>query len=227
MSPQGDLERPIQVLEPKDFERLAYDLVLAENRDANALTPPDGGADTLVLSGDGSRARVWQAKRHVRSIKWKECETSLHQAIANYSPESVVFVFAKDLTVGEIKSFERRLREPGGQAGVEVSYWGLSAVRARVQHNRILRVRHLSYDQQTLLDIFASQRSAANIFERTFGLDELLSAEDPAYEHTVEILRTEFPEPRAKPTGRVTIIAREGDKHVRVTARPRGADGAR
>jgi len=224
VSAQSDLERRIQALEPRDFERLAYDLVVAENRDANALTPPDGGADVLVLSEDGRRARVWQAKRHVRSIKWKACEKSLQDAITNYEPESVAFVFAKDLTVGEIKSFERRLREPGARAGVGVSYWGLNAVRSRVQDNRVLRVRHLSYDEQTLLDIFASQRSAANILERTFGLDEVLSAEDPVYEYTVEMLRTEIPEPRAKRTDRVTIIASEGDKHVRVTARPRDVD---
>jgi hypothetical protein len=211
----------IQALEPKEFEDLVFDLVRVENSSANALTPPDGGADVLASAAGGSRGRVWQAKRHVGRIKFAECEKSLHTAIANYDPESVVFVFGKNLTKREERAFEERLRQPGAQAGVDVSYWGLSAVRARLQDNPKLRVRHLSHDQQTLLDILATQRSGATALERTFGLRDLLTAEDPAYEYRVEMLTTEFPERRVKPTDRVTLLATDGEQHVRLAANPR------
>ncbi|MFZ1996643.1 MAG: hypothetical protein WAU75_21195, partial [Solirubrobacteraceae bacterium] len=220
MSAQSDLDFRIQTLDPKAFEALVFDVVFAEYPGANALAAPDGGADVLVPVADGQRAGVWQAKRHVSRINVAECEKSLKAAIATYEPESVVFVFAKDLTANEVKAFEKRLRELGAEAGVDVSYWGLSALRARVQDNPRLRVRHLSYDEQTLLDIFASQRSGASVVARTFGLRDVLGAEDPAYEYTVELQTTEF-KPRFKPTDRVTLVASHGEQHLRLAANPR------
>lgn len=220
MSVQSDLERRIQTLDPKAFERLVFDLVLAEHANANALAAPDGGADVLVPAGGGRRARIWQAKRHVPRIKFAECEKSLKTAMAIHDPEAVVFVFAKDLTASEARAFEARLRKPGADADVAVSYCGLSALRARVQDNPKLRVRHLSYDEQTVLDIFASQRSGASAVERTFGLRDFLGAEDPAYEYTIELQTTEF-EPRFRPTDRVTLVASDGAQHLRLAANPR------
>ena len=220
MSVQGDLERRIQTLDPKAFEALVFDLVLAEHPAANAVAAPDGGADVVVPAADGQRARVWQAKRHVPRIMFAACEKSLKTALATHTPKSIVFVFAKDLTANEMKGFEVRLRQVGAEAGVDVSYWGLSVLRSRVQDNPKIRVRHLSYDEQTLLDIFASQRSGASAVERTFGLRDVLGAEDPAYEYTVELQKTQF-EPRFRPTDRVTLLASDGDQHVRLAANPR------
>jgi hypothetical protein len=220
VSVHSDLERRIQTLDPKAFEALVFDLVLAECPAANAVAAPDGGADVVVPAADGRRTRVWQAKRHVPRIMFAACEQSLSAALATHDPESVIFVFAKDLTANEMKVFEARLRQVGVEAGVDVSYWGLSALRARVQDNPKLRVRHLSYDEQTLLDIFASQRSGASAVERTFGLRDVLGAEDPAYEYTVELQSTEF-EPRVRPTDRVTLLASDGDQHLRLAANPR------
>jgi hypothetical protein len=72
VSVHSDLERRIQTLDPKAFEQFVFDLVLAEHPRANAMAAPDGGADVLVPAGGGRAARVWQAKRHVRRIKFAE-----------------------------------------------------------------------------------------------------------------------------------------------------------
>jgi hypothetical protein len=57
-----------------------------------------------------------------------------------------------------------------------------------------------------------------------FGTSSLLKT--PPTSSTVELLSTEFPEPRVKPTDRVTLLASEGDQHLRLTANPRDPNAA-
>jgi hypothetical protein len=51
-------------------------------RGANRLSPPDEGADMLVLALEGQPTRVWQAKRFTGRPHWAQCETSLADAMA-------------------------------------------------------------------------------------------------------------------------------------------------
>ena len=223
MSAEAELELQIKALDPQQFERLVFDLALAENPGAIRLSPPDEGADTLVLGSEGRRARVWQAKRYTRSIVFKQCEHSLQDAIAGHDPESVTFVFAKDLTAGELRAFKAKLRAPAAEAGVAVEDWGVSAVRARLQSNPRIRIRYLGYDERTLLDIYAGRRVGADPIGQALGLEEAFGAEDPAFEFEVELTRRALPEPQLSDDEHGTVMLLRGEKRLRVVARARDA----
>jgi hypothetical protein len=124
MSVESELEVKIAAMDAAQFERLVADVVRDENAGANRVSPPDGGADMLVLASEGQPARVWQAKHFSGRPNWAKCEQSLRTAIATYRPQSVTFVFSRDLTGPQVKTFEARLRQPGARANVTVDYWG-------------------------------------------------------------------------------------------------------
>lgn len=123
------MELRIAALDPHQFERLVYDLVLVEHPNAIRPRSPDGGADILVPAWRDERALVWQAKHHTSRIAWDKCEASLATALDRYDPENVTFVFSTDLTQKDLKDFETRL----GDRPVRVELWTLSTLRARLQ----------------------------------------------------------------------------------------------
>jgi hypothetical protein len=223
MSTEPELEMKIAALDPTQFERLVFDVVFDENPTATRPRPPDEGADMLVLGSEGRAPRVWEAKRYTRTIKWDECEASLGDAIAGYAPESVTFVFAKDLTAREIKTLDRKLRALGADSRVGAGFWSLSALRARVQNNPHVRIRYFGHDRQTLLDIAAGRLASADPVSQAMNLEEAFGADDPEFEFEVELLRRPLPEPEESSEG-ITIMLREGPRTLRLAARPRKDD---
>jgi TIR domain/Histidine-specific methyltransferase, SAM-dependent len=129
MSTESELELRIAALDPHQFERLVYDLVLVEHPNAIRPRVPDGGADVLVPAWRDERALVWQAKHHTSRIAWGKCEASLAVALDRYDPENVTFVFPTDLTQKDLEVFASRL----GDRPVRVELWTLSTLRARLQ----------------------------------------------------------------------------------------------
>lgn len=225
MSTESELELKIQALDHEQFERLVFDLVEAENPDANRLRPPDAGADTLVLGSGSQATSVWQAKHYTRTIAWTECERSLLDALDRYAPRTLTFVFAKDLTEGQLKSFEMRLRAVGALRGAEVSYWGLSNVRTRLQRHPRIRINYLGHDQQVLLDIAAGKVSPDPLV-RAMNVEEELGAADPGFEYEVELTRRELPEPELTAGDTVSMTFKDGQRTLRVGMRRRKeADG--
>jgi hypothetical protein len=53
VSAESELELRVAALDPRQFERLVFDLVRDEFPEAKALRAPDMGADTLALSSEG------------------------------------------------------------------------------------------------------------------------------------------------------------------------------
>jgi hypothetical protein len=224
MSVESELELRIAALDWTQFERLVFDLVLDENPDAVRPRPPDEGADTLVLANEGEPARVWQAKRFTGSIRWEQCEESLRTAIASYKPQSVTFVFPKDLTAAQLRSFETRLRTIGAAAGVSVDHWGVSVLRNRLQRNAHVRIRYFGYDRQTMMDVAAGRLASADPITQAMNLEEAFGADDPGFEYEVELLRGPMPEPRIVAGSSVTIMLREGPRTLRLAVRAREDD---
>lgn len=223
MSVESELELRIAALDSIQFERLVFDLVLEENPDAVRLRPPDEGADTLVLANEGEPARVWQAKRFTGRIRWDQCEESLRSAIAGYEPLSVTFVFPKDLTAAQLRSFDS-LRAVGEAAGVSVDHWGVSVLRNRLQRNAHIRIRYFGYDSQTMMDVAAGRLASADPITQAMNLEEAFGTDDPGFEYEVELLRGPMPEPTIVAGSSVTILLRNGPRTLRLAVRAREDD---
>ena len=131
MSAESELELRIAALDPQQFERLVYDLVYVDHSNVIHPKSPDAGADVLVPASRERRALVWQAKRYTGRIAWDKCVASLSIALDRYDPEEVTFVFPRDLSERELKTFEMRL---AGRP-VRVELWSLSTLRTRLQEN--------------------------------------------------------------------------------------------
>ncbi len=120
----------IAALSPDRFEQFVYELAHREDPKVERLKAPDGGADTVLPRGDGTAERVWQAKRYPKQINWSECEKSLSDAISNWKPDRVTFVFPRDLSKRPRKSFDTRLvgRPEAAAKKVTVDHWNLSRI---------------------------------------------------------------------------------------------------
>ena len=103
------LRQQIAAMEPGRFEQLVLALVKLEHPTARRIERPDGGADVLVPAKGATPARVWQAKRYPNKISWTKCERSLADAIAQYKPSTVTFVFARNLSKHGEGAFAKRL----------------------------------------------------------------------------------------------------------------------
>jgi hypothetical protein len=221
VSAESELELRIAAFDPAQFERLVYDIVLEENPDAVKLAAPELGADMLVLASDGQPPRVWQAKRFTGRPNWRQCEKSLRDAIAGYGPQRVTFVFARDLTGPQLKTFEARLVAIGAAAGVKVDHWGLSAVRSHLQRSSFLQVRYFGHDQETMLDITARRRIHADPVLQAFNVRDAFGLDDPDFEFSVDLLSKPLPEPEVVAGASVTFVFKEGSqtlsRHERIS----------
>ena len=106
--------RALQALDHEEFELLAHEVLVAdrggEETTLRKLRPPDGGADSLVLSRGGSIEGVFQAKHSPdRGPDWAKWERSLDDAVAHWHPSWVTFVVSRDLTRDQQREFNRRL----------------------------------------------------------------------------------------------------------------------
>ncbi len=146
------LRQRIVGMTPDDFEQLVFELVRRDEPTAERIKAPDGGADVLRSETEQRPAKVWQAKRYAGDINWGECEESLVRAIGRWSPEEIVFVFARDLSETTEASFTTRLAEH--HAAIEVSAaitrWGISELVLRLNERDDLRVRFFGRDLEPL-----------------------------------------------------------------------------
>jgi hypothetical protein len=138
------LRERIAALTPDRFEQFVFALAHREDERVERLQHPDGGADTLLPRGDGTADRVWQAKRYPGDVNWDECEKSLADAIANWRPARVTFVFPRNLSKTLRKSFDTRLvaHADAEAAKVAVDHWNLSHIIELLAHNRDIAARY-------------------------------------------------------------------------------------
>lgn len=140
MGRHREIEQRIRGLEWPEFERLVYDLIHAEQPAAVRPRPPDSGADVLVPASEGEAPAVFQVKHFIGRVDWSRCEESLSAARA-LEPSRVTFVFSRDLTARELRTFQRKLVEPHDDLGVDL--WTLSKLRALLEAHTHVRDSHL------------------------------------------------------------------------------------
>lgn len=106
----------------KAFEAMVARLVRLQYPEAfKPANTGDGGAD-MVLQGARGRPgheRCWQAKHYPNRIGWPKCKNSLAAAKKHWQPRHYTFVFPRDLTVTEQKTFRKHF---GGE-DFTVDYW--------------------------------------------------------------------------------------------------------
>lgn len=163
MSLNRETELRIAGLEWQEFEQLVFDLAFAEHPGAVKTIPPDLGADTLVFD-DGEHGRdVFQAKNYRERIRWDACVESLDASLA-YSPARVTFVFPRDLTGSETKTFDKKLRQR--HEGVAIDLWSLSTLRALLDKHPHVLVGGLPANLSRVLDSLQPKALSANAIDR-------------------------------------------------------------
>jgi hypothetical protein len=131
------LHQQIRAMEPGRFEQLVFTLVQLEHPSARRIEHPDGGADVLLPAQGTTPAEVWQAKRYPNKINWAKCTKSLADAIGEWRPSRVTFVFARNLSKhGERAFAEKLVRHPDAvKQGVEIGLWNLSHLVSLLESN--------------------------------------------------------------------------------------------
>ncbi len=128
--PQGATNFDLLGMNDEEFERMNARLIRLEHPDAfKPANVSDGGADMVLPREDRSGyERCWQAKHYPKNIRWDKCEKSLADARKHWKPEHYTFVFPRELTVGEQKTFDEKF----GSLDIKVDYWNGEELQARL-----------------------------------------------------------------------------------------------
>jgi hypothetical protein len=137
----------------EEFERMNGRLIRLEF--PRALKPAntrDGGADMALPRSGGGYERCWQSKHFPRGIHWASCERSLRDALVNWTGiTEYTFVFPRELTANEQKTFDRKFRGP--DAEIEVNYWNGEELQARLTESDAGRRVARTFFQEVELDV--------------------------------------------------------------------------
>lgn len=114
------------------FELMVSRLIRLEfPRSFKPANTSDGGADQVLRHEDGPGCeRCWQCKHFPKAINWKKCKASLAAARKSWEPAHYTFVFPRELTIGEQKTFDRHFRAAG--ADITVDYWNGEELQFRL-----------------------------------------------------------------------------------------------
>lgn len=102
--------RAIRALGHEEFELLVHEVLVADGRDEETtlikLRPPDGGADSLVLSRGARVEGIFQVKHSPdRAPDWAKWERSLDDAVAFWNPSWLTFVASRDFNSQPAEGF--------------------------------------------------------------------------------------------------------------------------
>ena len=224
------LGQQIKVMSPDRFEQLIFELAKLEEPTVQRLVPPDGGADTVRPATDQASARVWQAKRYAGQINWPECEKSLNRAIKRWSPESVVFAFARDFSERPAKSFQARLVDRGANDDVAVEAWTLSEIvrRLSTETGKALRIRFFELSQQALMEMVerlgqvgGPLNSLEDLLQRAQALGDFTGEADPDFRYATSSVELTAPAPDWSELPYMTLDVAGERSRVHVASWPR------
>jgi hypothetical protein len=213
------------------FEELCFQLVRIEFPEAIRLAAPDAGLDVLLPSVNGGGARRgWQAKRFTSQISWGKCRESLEQAIANFDPRELTFVFARDLTANQHALFSKNLA--AGWPGVRLDYWGASELTARLNEDggRLVARRFFGDPAEDADRIARAVRAGgdmtatAHALERQGAIGEFLAAKDPFFYYQGSVGETDAPSPPSAPGTAIRVERIREGVTSRIDVQPRSAD---
>ena len=230
-APLGRWRLDLAALSPDDFELLCAWIVAIEFPGAVHVANPDGGADSaLPADGGDGWTRCWQAKRFTSTISWPQCRASLDAGVTSYGMSHYTFCFARDLTVGQQKLFEKHLRTR--HRGVRVDLWDRSRLELLLfsspQGERI--ANHFFNDPT--LDAKALMRAiraggaletGEDVLDRLAAVVEHLAAGDPLYQYVQIATEADGPMPGLTPETMISMHTVRGDSRIRIDAVPRNA----
>ncbi len=179
------LRLAIQAMPDDDFELLVNELaqaaLQADGLEVRKMRAPDGGADSLVLRPDGTVVGVLQAKHHVRSINWDDCEHSLDRAVETWRPvEQVIFAFPVNFSAGnQRRLFELQARQPT----IDVAAWELAKLVRMLDEHPEVGPRFFGPDARSVQDTVARSlglrgQTVNNVSELVARARELGAATD-------------------------------------------------
>lgn len=154
------------------------------------LRPPDGGADTLVLQAEGQVDEVIQVKHFPDGRpNWVQCEHSLDDAVTNWAPPRVTFVFSSDFTADWQKQFAERLE--GRHQEVTVGALTLADIERRLDQHPHVATRFLGPDARTLTSVVerattlggARLETGADLSSRASELADFADEHDPLFDY--------------------------------------------
>ena len=203
-APIGPREFAFERLSPKQFEFLCQLLIKNEFPEAVGTEDPDGGADMVLAGSDSSWERAWQVKRFTGTVRWAQCRASLTEAIATYQITRMTFCFARDLTLGQLRSWVRLQQE---FLAADLDFWAKTDLTSRLigseQGERIANVFFVGPppsgpDINRMLRAGVLLESGRDALDRIVALVEQASQRDPNYTYAflgIESDRTSPPTP--------------------------------
>ena len=212
------------------FELMVFRLVRLEFprvfKPANTL---DGGAD-VVLPREGvpGYERCWQSKHFPRAISWDKCQASLAAAREHWDPEHYTFVFPRELTSREQKTFDGHFRGP--DADITVDHWNGEELQFRLcgsdQGQRVARTffDHAVDDhKRTLQAIEASGSldSPDDVLDRLLNIGGSLADRDDFFTYPGALHETDEDGPPLTPGTVMSFEKSDGDVTSRVDIVPR------
>lgn len=233
--PLGPRAFNFDLLDDDDFELLGYLLTQLEHPAAVRVAAPDKGADWVLPAAEGGYERAWQAKRFTRNLYVAKCIESLDAAITHYGVRRYTFLFARDLTAGQEKSFDSRLRQR--HPGVEVDYIGKSKlIGLLLESPEGERIANHFYgdpeaDTKALVRALragaAPMEDAAEALARLGAVADYLDDHDPFFDYPTSSRPSHLPGQPLYPgsVGAIEIFDRNSVR--RIEAIPRNAEALR
>lgn len=212
----------------EDFERMNARLIRLEHPTAfKPANVSDGGADMVEPKQDRSGyARCWQSKHYPNNIRWSKCEQSLSDARKNWKPERYTFIFPRELTVGEQKTFDEKF----GSLDIPVDYWNGEELQGRLtasdQGERI--ARHFFDDvelqrERTNQAIEAGGRldNPEDALDRLANIGAFLASDDAYFSYPAATHEQGGPGPPVTPGAVMSFAKGDGKVQSRVDVVPR------
>ncbi len=226
--PKGATNFDIVGMNDEEFERMNARLIRLEHPTAfKPANVSDGGADMLLPGADGSGyKRSWQSKHYPKKIYWDKCEKSLADARKHWNPEHYTFVFPRELTVGEQKTFDEKF----GSLDITVDYWNGEELQARLTGSddgeRV--ARHFFEDpelqrEQTYQAIEAGGRldDAEDAVDRLSNIGAFLAGNDAYFSYPATTHEEGGPAPALTPGAIMSFAKGDGKVRSRVDVVPR------
>lgn len=167
--------------------------------------------------GDGYE-RCWQSKNYPGSMHWGKCEKSLSDAREHWNPKHYTFVFPRELSAKEHKTFQEKF----GEFGIKVDYWNSLELESRLlsssEGGRIARAFFDSPElerERTYQAIETGGRldTPFDALYRNVSLGAFLADRDPYFSYPTST--HEVGQPGSSPPPEAVMSLIEGDEKVR------------
>lgn len=229
--PKGPDDFDFLSMNDEDFELMNFLLVRLEfERTFKPANVRDGGADTLQRNQQKQTKydRCWQSKHYPKAIAWAKCEKSLEQARDTWHPKHYTFIFPRDLTVTQEKTFARKF----GDAEITIDYWNASELYARLIGSdggeRIARwfFHSSELERKEMFAAIAASAGGGPIHNVSEALDRLrnvgayLADRDPFFHYPAAIHPHGGPAPGITPGTVMSLIESDGKVAMRTDVVP-------